>query len=77
MTMDSNAIREAATLAIEENSALVARWMAGEPGSWGPLAGKAVIACRQKLGRKLTDFERRQVWSLLWNNLVELKNESN
>ena len=66
-------VEEAVRLTIENNVSTVGDWVGDQPGSWGFLAGKAVIACRQKLGRKLTDHERRAVWHLLWDRLVELK----
>ena len=66
-------IEEAVRLTIELNTSVVQKWIAGQPGSWGFLAGKAVIAYRQKLGRKLTNHERSTVWHLLWNRLTELK----
>ena len=47
--------------------------MAGRAGAWGFLAGKAVVAYRQGLGRRLTDLERRRVWRVLWESLSELK----
>ena len=58
---------------IEGNAATVEKWLANEPGSWGALAGKAVIACRQQAGRPLTKDERRLVWKLLWERLQEIK----
>ena len=66
-------IEEAVRLTIEHNTSMVKQWMRGQPGSWGFLAGKAVIACRQKLGRTLADRERREVWHLLWGSLMDLK----
>jgi hypothetical protein len=44
----------------------VADWQAGRPGAWGYLAGRAVLAERERLGRRLTDPERRAVWAALW-----------
>lgn len=66
-------IDEAVRLTIEDNTSMVKKWIVGQPGSWGFLAGKAVITCRQKLGRALTDRERREVWHLLWNRLAMLQ----
>ncbi len=74
--MNSGPIERAVAATIESNPQMVGRWVVGEPGSWGFLAGQAVLACRQELGRSLTDWERRQVWSLLWSRLTALK-ESN
>ena len=61
----------AATLA--EHARLVAAWLRDEPGSWGALAGQAVIATRRALGRSLSDAERRIVWQRLWDRLTLLR----
>jgi len=61
----------AATLA--EHARLVAAWTRDEPGSWGALAGQAIIAARRALGRGLTDTERRLVWQRLWERLTLLR----
>ena len=60
-------------LTIEGNSPMVKQWLENRPGSWGFTAGKAVLACRRRVGRRLTDLERRTVWHELWNTLSELK----
>ncbi len=70
---NKESIGEAVRRTIDGNASMVQKWIAGQPGSWGFLAGKAVTATRQTLGRKLTDWERRVVWHLLWESLVELK----
>lgn len=67
------AVEEAVRLTIDGHAPMIAKWIAGEPKSWGFLAGKAVTACRHRLGRSLTDLERRKVWQLLWNRLAQLK----
>ncbi len=51
----------------------VVSWLRDEPGSWGFLAGKAVVACREQAGRPLTDPERRLVWHRLWQLLSRLR----
>ena len=58
---------------IRDNQEKVSGWMAGEPGCWGFLAGKAVSACRVQLRRPLADQERRLVWHRLWSSLEQLK----
>ena len=58
---------------IRDNRDKVAGWMAGEPGCWGYLAGKAVTACRALIGRPLADQERRLVWHRLWSYLEQVK----
>ena len=55
--------------------ATVEAWLRDEPGSWGALAGRAVLAARQALGRRLTDTERRIVWQALWDRLVRVRND--
>ena len=51
---------------IRENQEKVVGWMQGQPGCWGFLAGRAVTASRQHIGRSLEDQERRMVWHRLW-----------
>jgi len=36
------------------------------PKAWGALAGHGVVALRARLGRRLTDAERRALWTALW-----------
>ncbi len=69
----SSPIPEAVEVTIEDNRDVVREWLKDEPGSWGYLAGQAVLSLRRKLGRKLTEEERRQVWHALWARLVDLK----
>lgn len=58
---------------IEENRALVEHWIAGKPGSWGALAGKAIVAVTRHMNKSLTNEEKRIVWQLLWDRLVKIK----
>ena len=69
-------LRDAIGLTIERNPTVVRDWLADGPGSWGFLAGKAVMACRENAGRKLTGHERRMVWHELWGALSELRQYS-
>ena len=62
---------------IRDNRDKVVGWMAGEPGCWGYLAGKAVTACRAQIGRPLVDQERRLVWHRLWSCLEQVKGQAN
>jgi len=57
---------------IAAHGAEVERWLLREPGAWGFLAGKAVIAMRLKRGRRLVDDERRTIWSTLWASLQSI-----
>ena len=36
------------------------------PKAWGALAGHGVAALRARLGRPVTDAERRALWAALW-----------
>jgi hypothetical protein len=36
------------------------------PKAWGALAAKGVAALRDRLGRSLTETERRTLWAALW-----------
>jgi hypothetical protein len=36
------------------------------PKAWGALAAHGVAALRARLGRQLTDAERRSLWAALW-----------
>lgn len=38
----------------------------GRPKAWGVLAAKGVIALQARLGRALSDGERRALWDALW-----------
>ena len=58
---------------ISANQAKVEGWMASEPGCWGYLAGQAVMACRDHMGRQLTHLERRVAWSRLWSLLEDAR----
>jgi len=60
---------------INENKDAVDQWMSNKPGSWGAIAGKAVIAARSQLGRSLTETEKRTVWQTLWNKLMKKRSE--
>ena len=66
--------KEAVNATIEGHPEAVNKWLAGEAGSWGYLAGRGVVTLRNILGRKLEDIERRWLWELLWIRLNQLKN---
>ena len=40
------------------------------PKAWGALAAHGVAALRARLGRPLSDEERRALWSALWREAV-------
>ena len=56
----------AVTSTIAAHPIEVARWQSGQPGAWGFLAGRGILAYRDRLGRTLTDHERRHLWEALW-----------
>ncbi len=56
---------------LAEQAVTVDAWLRDEPGSWGTLAGQAVLAARRARGRRLTEPERRIVWQALWDRLCE------
>lgn len=58
---------------VEEDKELVNNWLAVKPGSWGALAGKAIVAVQRHLDRRLTETEKRIVWQLMWNKLMKMR----
>jgi len=40
------------------------------PKAWGALAGQGVAALRARLGRQLTEAERRALWTALWREAI-------
>ncbi|MQG21824.1 MAG: hypothetical protein FI725_07570 [SAR202 cluster bacterium] len=65
----TDAAQDAVGRTIEEYPDVILKWKKNERGSWGFLAGRAVIMCKQNLQRSLSDRERRDVWQLLWFSL--------
>lgn len=66
-------MRESLEALLEAQPDKVRAWLANEPGAWGFLAGQAVLAERRRLGRTLTERERRTVWQALWDRLCLLR----
>ena len=58
---------------LAEHAATVDAWLRDEPGSWGALAGQAILATRRALRRSLSDAERRIVWQAMWDRLGAIK----
>ena len=74
MTNDFLSIaQQAASDTVQANAEAVARWLEDQPGAWGELAGKAVLAARDAKGGTLTTMERRVVWQVLWDRLSLLR----
>ena len=65
-------VQEAVEATIAGHPGVVGEWLTGAPKTWGYLAGRAVGIARRRLGRSLTDAERRQVWAALWERLGAL-----
>lgn len=57
------------------HSGRVDAWLRHEPGAWGFLAGQAVLTERRRLGRSLSEAERRAVWQALWDALLAVRAE--
>jgi hypothetical protein len=64
-----------AAAVLAEHPEPVERWRRSEPGAWGFLAGQAVLLARRRLGRRLSDAERRAVWAATWAALTLAPNE--
>lgn len=62
-------LEEAIAEALAAHPEQVARWRRREPGAWGFLAGQVVLAYKRRLGRSLTETERRRVWAAAWSAL--------
>jgi len=58
---------------IKEHPDKVMAWINDVPGSWGFLAGRAVLTCKEHKGAPLTNSERRIVWHRMWELLTVLK----
>ena len=61
---------------IREHRDKVVDWINDVPGSWGFLAGRAVLACKEHKGEPLTNDERRIVWHRMWELLTVLKEQT-
>ncbi|MEX2238335.1 MAG: hypothetical protein WEB00_12460 [Dehalococcoidia bacterium] len=72
--MDEPSVRHeiaaAAQQVISAEPDMVCAWQDGEPGSWGFFAGKVVLASKSRLGRPLSEGERRLAWQTMWDLLV-------
>ena len=66
-------MEESLSAVIREHPERVRAWMRNEAGAWGFLAGQAVLQERRRLGRSLTERERRTVWQALWDTLTALR----
>jgi hypothetical protein len=62
---------------IAANPQAVERWRTNQPGAWGLLAGQGVLAYRDRLGRRLSELERRGLWAALWAALEARRSDPN
>ena len=66
MPVDAAVIREVASETVRSWPDLAHGTRTARPKAWGALAGHGVAALRARLGRHLTDAERRALWTALW-----------
>jgi hypothetical protein len=66
MRMDDAVIREVAQKTVQTWPDLAQGTRTARPKAWGALAGHGVAALRARLGRGVTDAERRALWAELW-----------
>ena len=75
MTQSTESLDALLAAVINEHRGKVVDWINDVPGSWGFLAGRAVLACKEHKGEPLTDPERRVVWHRMWELLTALKQQ--
>lgn len=75
MDSEPDGLREAVEETVAAHPEMVRRWAGNQPGAWGFLAGQGVLAYRRKLGRRLSDAERRSLWHALWTKLDRMFGE--
>jgi len=75
-SLTQHQLRVAIGLTIESNPTVVTDWLVDRPGCWSFLAGKAVLAYRENVGRSLTEHERRVAWRELWGALTKMRQSS-
>jgi hypothetical protein len=63
-------ILEVARATVETWPDLALGTRTARPKAWGALAGHGVAALRERLGRPLTDAERRALWTALWREAL-------
>ena len=66
MPVDDALIEEVARLTVQAWPDLALGTRTARPKAWGALAGHGVTALRERLGRSVTDAERRALWTALW-----------
>ena len=63
-------IQDVARLTVEAWPDLALGTRTARPKAWGALAGHGVTALRERLGRQLTETERRALWTALWREAL-------
>ena len=63
-------IQDVARLTVQAWPDLALGTRTARPKAWGALAGHGVAALRERLGRQLTDAERRALWTALWREAL-------
>jgi len=63
-------IEDVARLTVQAWPDLALGTRTARPKAWGALAGHGVTALRERLGRQLTDAERRALWAALWHEAL-------
>ena len=71
--MAADTLHDVARVVIESNATVVEAWLENKSGSWGFLAGQAVLEDRRRLGRRPTEGERRVLWHVLWAELTGMR----
>ena len=63
-------IQDVARLTVQAWPDLALGTRTARPKAWGALAGHGVAALRERLGRQLSDAERRALWTALWREAL-------
>ena len=69
----SQLLNEVVIIVMSDNQEVIEEWLNNLPGSWGKLAGQAVIIAKGRVGRSLVEDERLLVWNHLWQHLQKFK----
>lgn len=69
----SQLLNEVVIIVMSDNQEVIEEWLNNLPGSWGKLAGQAVIIAKGRVGRTLVEDERLLVWNHLWQHLQKFK----
>lgn len=65
--MEDDVIREIAQDTVRAWPDLALGTRTARPKAWGALAAHGVTGLRERLGRPLTEQERRSLWEALWH----------